>query len=175
MGESPEDFTKYWLSRFPLLLVHTWTVMQCVTDETTFSQYYHHKFRYSQINYDEYEVEEIPNCEENILLNTEEKVDFMSKKSPRKQQKVSFYVQKRRYGGRKGLSVEEEEIDKKPGVGLFRNLNTREKDVVDVSDVKLVCTKDPVKSRISNRRSSNVRHRIKKQVEEPLIWKVSEK
>lgn len=168
MGESPEDFTNYWLSRFPLLLVHTWLVMQCVAEETTFSQYYPNNFRYPAIDYSEHEIKQpLVDCEENagdIEVDIQERADFMSKKSPRKPQKVSFYEHRRHYGRKRGIG---------DAVGLYRNLG-----VVGVSDNNVqFSTKDNegVKSRVASRRSPNMRQRAKKQVEEPVVWKVSEK
>ncbi|CAG9832376.1 unnamed protein product [Diabrotica balteata] len=46
LGRDSESFTTYWLSRFPLLLVHTWIVMQNVADEDHFIKFYHTSFRY---------------------------------------------------------------------------------------------------------------------------------
>lgn len=164
MGESPEEYTSYWLSRFPLLLVHTWLVMQCVANETTFSQYYPNKYRYAELDYSEYEIEEpsmeFEGTEEEIVKD----VDFMVKKSPKKQQRVSFYEQRRNYGKRR------EEDEKKFAVGLYRNLV--ENNVVSEGDN--INTKENLG--VKNRRKSSYnRHRSKKPVEEPMVWKVSEK
>lgn len=159
LGESPEDFTNYWLSRFPLLLVHTWSMMQCVADETIFSQYYPGKFRYPEIDYSKCEIEQPPaDFEENGGINevdAQERADFMTKKkSPKKQQKVRFYERKK-YGKKKAVDE---------AVGLYRSL-----DVVDASGVS-VKDNEEVKNK-----PRHVRQRVKKQVEEPLVWNVSEK
>ncbi|KAK9885458.1 hypothetical protein WA026_010953 [Henosepilachna vigintioctopunctata] len=51
LGEIPHDFTTYWTERFPLFLAHTYYVMQCVSSESTFAQYYHSDYRYSLVNF----------------------------------------------------------------------------------------------------------------------------
>lgn len=137
--------------------------MQCVANETTFSQYYPSKYRYPAIDYSQYEIEkslvEI-NCGED---NVEERADFMSKKSPRKQQKVSFYEQRNKR--RKESNIED---DKKHGVGLYRNL------AVD-RGVEVLNNEDGSTRHNTKRRSPNIRHRPKRQTEEPLVWNVSDK
>lgn len=47
LGTIPDNFTTYWTERFPLLLVHTWISMQCVSNEPTFLQYYDIGHKYS--------------------------------------------------------------------------------------------------------------------------------
>lgn len=46
LGEIPQKFVRYWTSRFPLLLIHTWLAMQCVKKEPIFNVYYdkHYNF-----------------------------------------------------------------------------------------------------------------------------------
>ncbi|XP_044252297.1 serine/threonine-protein kinase/endoribonuclease IRE1-like [Tribolium madens] len=51
LGEIPDSFTNYWTKRFPLLLVHSWLAMQCVSDETAFQHYYHETYKYSYQNF----------------------------------------------------------------------------------------------------------------------------
>ncbi|KYN04749.1 Serine/threonine-protein kinase/endoribonuclease ire-1, partial [Cyphomyrmex costatus] len=41
LGEIPNKFTEYWLSRFPCLLCHVWSAMQSFRDESSLKQYYH--------------------------------------------------------------------------------------------------------------------------------------
>ncbi|XP_011630520.1 serine/threonine-protein kinase/endoribonuclease IRE1 isoform X1 [Pogonomyrmex barbatus] len=41
LGEIPNKFTEYWLSRFPCLLCHVWCAMQSFRDESSLKQYYH--------------------------------------------------------------------------------------------------------------------------------------
>lgn len=52
LGEIPDQFTCYWTSRFPFLLVHSWFSMQdCAATETTFKRYYHDfYYPYSLLN-----------------------------------------------------------------------------------------------------------------------------
>lgn len=40
MGPPADSFTDYWLNRFPLLLPHSWTCLQCVRHEPLFTGYY---------------------------------------------------------------------------------------------------------------------------------------
>ncbi|XP_054285066.1 serine/threonine-protein kinase/endoribonuclease IRE1 [Macrosteles quadrilineatus] len=40
LGSTADSFTSYWLSRFPLLLPHSWVAMQCVRQEPLFVSYY---------------------------------------------------------------------------------------------------------------------------------------
>lgn len=61
LGYNSEDFTNYWLSRFPLLLAHTWLIMQGVADEDNFKKFYNTSYRYS-----------LPEFKEQVL-------DFVSK------------------------------------------------------------------------------------------------
>lgn len=139
--------------------------MQCVAKETTFLQYYPSEYRYPAIDYSQYESEkclvEINYGEENV----EERADFMSKKSPRKQQKVSFYEQ--RTMRRKEPSIKD---DKRQGVGLYRNL------AVDKGGEVLNNENNGTKHNLNTkRRSPNIRHRPRRQTEEPLVWNVSDK
>lgn len=46
LGSTPESFVEYWISRFPLLLLHSWTSMQCVRSEPIFVQYYAHEYTF---------------------------------------------------------------------------------------------------------------------------------
>jgi len=39
-GDVPDTFLEYWTSKFPLLVYHTWTAMQCISNEITFVKYY---------------------------------------------------------------------------------------------------------------------------------------
>lgn len=40
LGEVPDQFTEYWLSRFPHLLIHSWCAMQNFRAEPTLKNYY---------------------------------------------------------------------------------------------------------------------------------------
>lgn len=46
LGPPAENFTDYWVSRFPLLLPHSWTAMQCVRHEPLFVTYYHGSYTF---------------------------------------------------------------------------------------------------------------------------------
>lgn len=133
-------------------------MMQCVADETTFSQYYPGKFRYPELDYSKCEIEELPaDFEQNsgiIEVDAQEIANFMTRKSAKKQQKVRFYDRKK-YGKKKPVNE---------AVGLYRNL--------DVSDLNV---KDDEEVQNKPKKHHNVRQRVKKQVEEPLAWNVSEK
>ncbi|XP_003699825.1 serine/threonine-protein kinase/endoribonuclease Ire1 isoform X2 [Megachile rotundata] len=41
LGDIPDKFTDYWLSRFPCLLSHVWCAMQAFREESTLRDYYH--------------------------------------------------------------------------------------------------------------------------------------
>merc|ERR1719186_1496016 len=47
-GEMPGDFTNYWTSRFPRLLLHSYTALQCCKYENTFSKYYDKDYDFLQ-------------------------------------------------------------------------------------------------------------------------------
>lgn len=40
LGDIPDTFLEYWTTRFPLLVYHTWTAMQCLSKEITFVKYF---------------------------------------------------------------------------------------------------------------------------------------
>ncbi|KAL3272858.1 hypothetical protein HHI36_014319 [Cryptolaemus montrouzieri] len=63
LGEIPNNFTYYWTERFPLLLAHTYLIMQCVSFENTFVQYYHNYHRYSIVKF----KQQVKNISKNIL------------------------------------------------------------------------------------------------------------
>merc|ERR1712241_1153526 len=48
-GKMPGEFTDYWVSRFPLLVNHSYLAMQCVKYENNFSRYYHKDYDYVPI------------------------------------------------------------------------------------------------------------------------------
>ncbi|XP_029178141.1 serine/threonine-protein kinase/endoribonuclease IRE1 [Nylanderia fulva] len=55
LGEIPEKFTEYWLTRFPCLLCHVWCAMQSFRDESTLKQYYHSQYIFPS-DYEEQEL-----------------------------------------------------------------------------------------------------------------------
>ncbi|XP_078035621.1 serine/threonine-protein kinase/endoribonuclease Ire1 isoform X2 [Augochlora pura] len=46
LGDIPDKFTDYWLSRFPCLLSHVWCAMQTFRDEPTFRGYYYVDYKF---------------------------------------------------------------------------------------------------------------------------------
>lgn len=49
LGPSAETFVDYWLGRFPMLFSHSWTAMQCIRHEPTFSKYYVHNYTFPPV------------------------------------------------------------------------------------------------------------------------------
>ncbi|KAL0110554.1 hypothetical protein PUN28_013865 [Cardiocondyla obscurior] len=47
LGEIPNEFTQYWLSRFPYLLCHVWYAMQNFRSESSLKQYYHPHYTFT--------------------------------------------------------------------------------------------------------------------------------
>ncbi|KZC13752.1 PREDICTED: serine/threonine-protein kinase/endoribonuclease IRE1 [Dufourea novaeangliae] len=62
LGDIPDKFTDYWLSRFPGLLSHAWCAMQAFRDEPTLRNYYHvdYEFVKNIRNMESVEVEADP-------------------------------------------------------------------------------------------------------------------
>ena len=48
-GRVPDQFSDYWTSRFPRLLVHTYHVMHCVKNEPTFQHYFDKNYDFLQV------------------------------------------------------------------------------------------------------------------------------
>ncbi|CAG7727004.1 unnamed protein product [Allacma fusca] len=46
LGEIPDKFVNYWISRFPHLLPYTWSKFECVKTEPIFSKYYSDTFNF---------------------------------------------------------------------------------------------------------------------------------
>ncbi|XP_072763557.1 serine/threonine-protein kinase/endoribonuclease IRE1 [Anoplolepis gracilipes] len=63
LGEIPEKFTEYWLSRFPCLLRHVWCAMQSFRDESTLKQYYHSQYTFAT-GYEEQELTKFTHIEQ---------------------------------------------------------------------------------------------------------------
>lgn len=59
LGEIPVAFTEYWLSRFPLLLSHTWCCMQKFRGEATFREYYNRDFMFNHEYNDQENSEQV--------------------------------------------------------------------------------------------------------------------
>lgn len=47
LGELPDKFTEYWLSRFPCLLIHVWSALQSFRNEPDLKDYYHTDYVFS--------------------------------------------------------------------------------------------------------------------------------
>lgn len=176
LGETPEEFKNYWLSRFPLLLVHTWLSMQCVSHETSFSHYYTPVYKFSLLDSssEQLEMNVVEELEdENLAVPVdEENLKYFSSKSPKK---IRFNEKKmKRTHERNPVSAE----NKQENVGLYRNLKmSQENAETEVTDVnlKVSSTKDRFNKKS---RSINWRHSAKvkqsKATEKPLTWAVSE-
>lgn len=179
LGDTPEKFTNYWLSRFPLLLVHTWLAIQCVADETMFSHYYTSTFRFPDLDYADHESND-----DVVQLNPdfEYKNDgFATERwnSPRKAKKIRFSDQNfKRVNNRWNRDEKLTE-----NVGLYRNLKSlTPKDdrdnVVDAADVKLemLSTNNTKLDKVSRKKGGFNRQSAKsKTVDEPMVWTVTEK
>ncbi|XP_056629573.1 serine/threonine-protein kinase/endoribonuclease IRE1 isoform X2 [Diorhabda sublineata] len=59
LGKDSKTFTTYWLDRFPLLLIHTWMIMQNVAEEQHFKKFYHTAYRYNLETYKDQMLEYI--------------------------------------------------------------------------------------------------------------------
>ncbi|XP_035725102.1 serine/threonine-protein kinase/endoribonuclease IRE1-like [Vespa mandarinia] len=64
LGEIPDKFTDYWLTRFPCLLCHVWITMQKFRNESSLKHYYH--IQYNFVNPNEMENNE---TQENQLIS----------------------------------------------------------------------------------------------------------
>ena len=49
-GKMPGEFADYWLTRFPLLVNHSYMAMQCVKYENNFMRYYHKDYDYVPVS-----------------------------------------------------------------------------------------------------------------------------
>jgi serine/threonine protein kinase len=49
LGHIPDQFTDYWITRFPELLPYTWLKFETIRNETIFSKYYPKKFSFNSI------------------------------------------------------------------------------------------------------------------------------
>lgn len=70
------EFTRYWLERFPLLLIHVWGTTQNLKSELNLSNYYHNDFSFPVWNYDKI----CDRCVQEQNLNKEPiKIVYLSK------------------------------------------------------------------------------------------------
>lgn len=51
LGDIPDTFLEYWTSKFPLLVYHTWSSMQCLSEEITFMKYYTSCYRFPRTEF----------------------------------------------------------------------------------------------------------------------------
>lgn len=180
LGETPEKFTNYWLSRFPLLLVHTWLAMQCVANETMFSHYYTSTFRFPDLDYADHE-----SSDNAVQLNPdfEYKHDGFTTEqwnSPRKTKKIRFSDQNVKRAKNRWNYRDEKETE---NVGLYRNLKSLtpvddRDNVVDVADDKLLqlSTNYTKLDKVSRKKGGVNRQPPKsKVIDEPTVWNVTEK
>lgn len=100
LGSIPNDFTKYWLSRFPLLLSHTYHAFSICAQEPIFSSYYKvlSTYCFTRPDYfDKLENKTVPLRLRDIAINsnTRNNIDqSVDKRSPRK----LYYTAKQRKG-----------------------------------------------------------------------------
>lgn len=185
LGETPEEFKNYWLSRFPLLLVHTWLAMQIVANETAFSHYYKPPYQFALLDThsEQMEMNVVKDLSAAALENKnylvpvqDENPKYFSSRSPKK---IRFNEKKvsRRMHERNPVSVE----NRQENVGLYRNLKQPEEtEEMEVSDVNLKpqnqnSTKERSSKKnrgVSWRHSSKARH--EKAMEKPLVWATTE-
>ncbi|CAG0897547.1 unnamed protein product [Darwinula stevensoni] len=52
MGDIPDQFTRFWITRFPRLLPHLWLAMQAVKHEPVFQQHYEKEYDFIQAKVD---------------------------------------------------------------------------------------------------------------------------
>ncbi|CAH1726019.1 serine/threonine-protein kinase/endoribonuclease IRE2 [Aphis gossypii] len=75
-GDIPDTFLEYWTSKFPLLVYHTWTAMQCLSNEITFVKYYTSCYQFPRT-----EFSDMPNW----LYESDQPIAFSSlQKVPRR-------------------------------------------------------------------------------------------
>ncbi|XP_022905104.2 serine/threonine-protein kinase/endoribonuclease IRE1 [Onthophagus taurus] len=143
LGDVPEAFTRYWTSRFPLLLLHSWHAMQCVSHEKIFVQYYPSRYQISQdiidaeLN-DLIQFEEIDIFEENLLF----------KDSPKKN-KFKYGKYRNSFSKERPRQRNYDDGNVQENVGLYRNLRSNDKKMH--KEIKFVQKK-------------------KKASDEPLVW-----
>lgn len=73
LGEIPEKFTEYWLSRFPSLLCHVWCAMQSFRNESCLKQYYHSQYTFAT-GYEEQPLTKFTHIELNNELSMPTKI-----------------------------------------------------------------------------------------------------
>ncbi|KAF7265858.1 hypothetical protein GWI33_020928 [Rhynchophorus ferrugineus] len=171
LGDIPEAFTSYWTSRFPLLLVHVYLSMQCVSHENTFQNYYPTDYKYPLENFKaqaETYLQSNPvhlPLEMNLTHFEKKKSEFSGEIADKSDRFRSFNM---RNSPKKRWNPLAE------SGGLYRNLTPRTVDLTDVfvrfSDNTDSVYKPPIK------KGANLvkRQKKKKKVEEPLVWAIKD-
>ena len=49
-GKIPDQFADYWTSRFPQLLIHSWTSMHCIKNEPGFAKYFDNSYDFLHVS-----------------------------------------------------------------------------------------------------------------------------
>lgn len=161
LGETQEAFAHYWTSRFPLLLVHAYLTMQCVSHENTFHNYYPKSYKYSVSNF---KRQALIYLDQNpVILPDDANLDhFERKKEFYSENNENYRSYSARNSPRKRYSPAQEASG-----GLYRNLNQKP---VDVSEVN-ISFKENTDKRFYPMRRSNKK---KKKVDEPLVWAIKD-
>ncbi|XP_018576768.1 serine/threonine-protein kinase/endoribonuclease IRE1, partial [Anoplophora glabripennis] len=167
LGDIPEAFTNYWTSRFPLLLVHTWIMMQCVAYETTFKNYYHETHRYSVVCF----KNQIKTYTEHTLNLSDNEYTKHFEPNMRETIERRKYMSKRYSKISSGKQNEKRiKYNLQQSAGLYRNLVTNTQSLEEST----------VETDETSRRNLKKMHVLKKsakakKVDEPLSWAISDR
>ncbi|XP_076241696.1 serine/threonine-protein kinase/endoribonuclease Ire1 isoform X2 [Calliopsis andreniformis] len=107
LGDIPDKFTDYWLSRFPRLLSHVWCAMQAFRNEPSLKDYYHIDYEFSNTSETEFSRSTIIHSTNYALSST----------SWRGQDNIDWSPNKARYRGQRRKNDK-----KKPDVPLVWTL-----------------------------------------------------
>ena len=172
LGDPPDSFAMYWLTRFPLLLLHTWYTVQSLSDEVLFRNYYPSSCQF-QFQIEHLSVSTVPG----VTVASK-----MSYDSPRKKASANRdFTRYAKYAGFSGHSTNGGSVPrdahrnlKVENVGLYRNLkynNTNEMSLPKLEkDVHIFNRKEGKVPRNKNLQ----RNKKVKASEEPLMWSVNE-
>lgn len=171
LGEIPDEFTRYWTNRFPLLLVHAYITMQCVSDELTFQVYYDGSFKYSL---DAFRNQVCKYVESNpVIMPPDTNLDHFDKR--RTLTSTETYEKYKSSSARSSPRRLPKSLPETGG--LYRNLNQKSVDLNDITiNLKENCDKDSVYVPPQKRESVplKLRARKKKKVDEPLKWNIKD-
>ncbi|XP_014217501.1 serine/threonine-protein kinase/endoribonuclease IRE1 [Copidosoma floridanum] len=98
LGEIPTAFTEYWLSRFPLLLIHSWCAMQKFRSEPTLRGYYDEQYEFKL------DVPEILE-EEEYTETVQQNEDVTSFSQPQQQQLQQQQAEEKPRKGPEGNTI----------------------------------------------------------------------